>query len=159
MPLEDALVLVTRNFDAYMRGDKTVTETLGPGGVLSVSDRHPTSMQLLLNLLAENRQITSSQYDKLVKYLQDRREVQGQHEITEGVNQDSQESNSKQAELQSRIMNILNKAAVENPPPPPPPDKSQSADVAPPLLKDPSVQKALDSLLGGEMFKTMSGAV
>lgn len=158
MPLEDALILITRNFDAYMRGDKTVTETLGPGGVLSVSDRHPTSMQLLLNLLAENRQITSGQYDKLLKYLEDRREVQGRHEIVEGVSQDSQESNTKQAELQSRIMNILNKSA-ENPPPPPPPETSQSTDVAPPLLKDPSVQKALDSLLGGEMFKNISGAI
>ncbi|RZC39543.1 uncharacterized protein BDFB_003984 [Asbolus verrucosus] len=157
MPIEDALVLITRNFDAYMRGEKPSNETLGPGGVLNISDRHPTSMQLLLNLLAENRQITTVQYDKLLKYLQERRELQHQHEVAEGVDQESQESNSKQAELQSRIMNILNKAATDNPPPPP--ETLQSNDVAPPLLKDPSVQKALDSLLGGEMFKNISVAL
>ncbi|CAH1366178.1 hypothetical protein MTP99_007574 [Tenebrio molitor] len=156
MPIEDALVLITRNFDGYMRGDKTSTEILGPGGVMNVSDRHPTSMQLLLNLLAENRQISSAQYDRLLKYLQERREIQHQHEVDEGVDQDSQESNSKQAELQSRIMNILNKANDNQPPPI---ESSQSNEVAPPLLKDPSVQKALDSLLGGEMFKNISVAL
>ncbi|XP_044259145.1 nuclear receptor coactivator 5 [Tribolium madens] len=152
MPIEDALVLMTRNFDAYMRGDKTASEPT-PGAIKNVSDRHPTTMQLLLNLLAENRQLTTAQYDRLVKYLQERREIQHQHEISEGVDQESQESNSKQAELQSRIMNILNKASTETQPPPQEPTPSN--DVAPPLLKDPSVQKALDSLLGGEMFKNI----
>jgi hypothetical protein len=107
-------------------------------------------------LLAENRQISSAQYDRLLKYLQERREIQHQHEVDEGVDQDSQESNSKQAELQSRIMNILNKANDNQPPPI---ESSQSNEVAPPLLKDPSVQKALDSLLGGEMFKNISVAL
>ncbi|EEZ99461.1 nuclear receptor coactivator 5 [Tribolium castaneum] len=152
MPIEDALVLMTRNFDAYMRGDKTASEPT-PGAIKSVSDRHPTAMQLLLNLLAENRQLTTVQYDRLMKYLQERREIQHQHEVSEGVDQDSQESNSKQAELQSRIMNILNKASTEIQPPAQEPTPSN--DVAPPLLKDPSVQKALDSLLGGEMFKNI----
>lgn len=111
-----------------------------------------------MNLLAENRQITSTQYDRLLKYLQERREVQHQHEVAEGVEQTSQESDSKQAELQSRIMNILNKAASDNPRPQQS-ETQQSTDVAPPLLKDPSVQKALDSLLGGDMFKNISVAL
>jgi hypothetical protein len=53
MPIEDALVLITRNFDGYMRGDKTSTEILGPGGVMNVSDRHPTSMQVFFSLLSK----------------------------------------------------------------------------------------------------------
>lgn len=111
----------------------------------------------MINLLAENRQLTTSQYDRLIKYLQERREIQNQHEVSEGVDQDSQESNSKQAELQSRIMNILNKTVTE--PQPPPPETPPANDVAPPLLKDPSVQRALDSLLVGEMFKNISAAL
>lgn len=156
MPVEDALVLISRNFEAYMRGEQTTTEN---NGQMAVVDRHPPSMQMMLNLLAENRQLRTAQYDKLIKYLQERRELQQQHEIDEGVEQDSQDtSSSKQTELQNRIMNILNKSAdtaiptsITAPDPP-------AAPPAPtPLLKDPSVQKALDSLLLGDMFKNISG--
>jgi hypothetical protein len=58
MPIEDALVLITRNFDGYMRGDKTSTEILGPGGVMNVSDRHPTSMQVFFSLLSKRHNLT-----------------------------------------------------------------------------------------------------
>lgn len=155
MPVEDAMILISRNFEAYMRGEQSTPEN---GGQMTVADRHPPSIQMMLNLLAENRQLTTPQYDKLLKYLQERREIQCQHEIDEGIEQDSQDTGSnKQTELQNRIMNILNKSAdtpvipasITAPDPPP---------AAPtPLLKDPSVQKALDSLLLGDMFKNMSG--
>lgn len=127
---------------------------------------------MLLNLLAENRQITSTQYDKLLIYLQERRELQHKHELEEGIEQNLEESNSKQVELQSRIMNILNNktstvtAAVTAPATEVTSVVSSesavvqpTAAVAPPLLKDPSVQKALDSLLGGDMFKNIGAAV
>lgn len=112
---------------------------------------------MLFNLLAENRQITTAQYDRLLKYLEDRRKLQRQFEILEGNgNAESEgEPTSKQAELQSRIMNILNKSADDVPKPPEIPIH-QSSSGPTPLLKDPSVQKALDSLLLGDMFKTMS---
>lgn len=114
---------------------------------------------MMFNLLAENRQLSSIQYDKLIKYLEDKRELQREFEIAEGIQpQDTQESDPKQAELQNRILNILNKsndspipASITTPDPPP-----QPANQAP-ILKDPTVQKALDSLLLGDMFKNMAG--
>lgn len=40
MPLEDALILITKNFDSYMRGDK-----FGIAGV--PMERHPENMQVI----------------------------------------------------------------------------------------------------------------
>lgn len=111
---------------------------------------------MLLNLLAENRQITTAQYDRLIKYLLQRRDLQSQHEVTEGGESSLEEPLSKQAELQSRIMSILNKSSEEPLKVEPTPTKP----VAPtPLLNDPTVQKALDSLLTGDMFKSISAAM
>lgn len=112
---------------------------------------------MVLNLLAENRQLTTVQYDRIIKYLQDRRELQKQQENLESeekANENKSEiDDSKQAELQSRIMNILNKTPDESP-------KlsivSNTNTTPTPLLNDPSVQKALDSLLLGDMFKSIS---
>ncbi|KAL3285280.1 hypothetical protein HHI36_019390 [Cryptolaemus montrouzieri] len=155
MPLEDALIFITRNFESYMRGEKTPGEN---GSQMTIYDKHPNSIQLLVNMLAENRILTSVQYDKLLKYLEERRELQVQFEVSEGIEVSAENSNTKQAELQSRIMNILNKSSdvgdkmeIEQAPPPP-------SDVAgpTPLLKDPTVQRALDSLLLGDMFKNIS---
>lgn len=47
MPTEDALVLITRNFDAYMRGEKAGQNPLGTG-VNALSDRHPEAVQVKL---------------------------------------------------------------------------------------------------------------
>lgn len=46
MPIEDAFTLLTRNFDAYMRGEQLVRNTNGTG-VNNLSDRHPESIQVL----------------------------------------------------------------------------------------------------------------
>lgn len=44
MPIEDALLLITRNFDAYMRGEKTgLNPTTGIGSLI---DRHPEHIQV-----------------------------------------------------------------------------------------------------------------
>lgn len=154
MPIEDALILVQRNFEAYMRGEKAPEDPVQ----MSLADRHPIPMQMIFNLLAENRMLTTVQYDRVIKYLQERRELQHEHEVSEGVVHDSNDpSKDKQTELQSRILNILNKS---NEPPIPtsitaPEPVAQEAPT--PLLKDPSVQKALDSILSGDMFKGMAG--
>ncbi|XP_045464802.1 nuclear receptor coactivator 5 [Harmonia axyridis] len=154
MPLDDALLFLTRNFEAYMRGEKV--STTDNEGKMTIYDKHPNGIQLLLNMLAENRVLTSVQYDKVIKYLEERRELQVQFEVSEGIEVGTENQVNKQAELQNRIMNILNKSAdnskidSEQAPPPPPPSTST------PLLKDPTVQKALDSLLSGEMFKNIS---
>ncbi|CAH0548037.1 unnamed protein product [Brassicogethes aeneus] len=155
MPVEDALILITRNFEAYMRGETIPVEKPGE---MTLLDKHPVQLQMALNMLAENRHLTSSQYDKLIQYLQDRRDLQYQFEVAEGIDQESQESTSKQAELQNRIMNILNKGPDSAPIPMSITATEPAAPVeaAPtPLLKDPTVQKALDSFLG-DMFKNIS---
>lgn len=40
-----------------------------------------SAAQVLLNLLADNRQLTVLQYDRVIRYLQDKREVQLQLEL------------------------------------------------------------------------------
>ncbi|GJQ67887.1 hypothetical protein Trydic_g16647 [Trypoxylus dichotomus] len=153
MPIEDAIILLTRNFEAYMKGETFETE----GRVASLAEKHPEAMQMLLNLLAENRQLAVTQYDKVIKYLQERKELQKTYEGDED-NESKKESepDNKQAELQSRIMNILNKSASDSP-------KSSTLTTtqsgSTPLLNDPSVQKALDSLLSGDMFKSISAGI
>uniref|UniRef100_A0A1Y1MM75 Uncharacterized protein n=1 Tax=Photinus pyralis TaxID=7054 RepID=A0A1Y1MM75_PHOPY len=154
MPIEDAITLIGRNFEAYMRGEKPVS--LGTGA--SLMSRHPENIQMILNLLAENRQMTATQYDRIIKYLQDRSDLQRQFEATEGGgdNDGEPQPNSKQAELQSRIMNILNKSTDEMPKPVEPPQTPANST---PLLNDPTVQRALDSLLSGDMFKSIASGM
>lgn len=45
MPIEDALTLITRNFDAYMRGEQTGSGAQNTG-INSLSDRHPEAIQV-----------------------------------------------------------------------------------------------------------------
>lgn len=45
MPIEDAFLLITRNFDGYMRGEQMGRNSNGTG-VNSLSDRHPESIQV-----------------------------------------------------------------------------------------------------------------
>lgn len=158
MPIEDALILITRNFDAYMRGEKMIITSSGP---MSVTDRHPEAMQMLINLLAENRQLTVAQYDKLFKYLQERRDLQVLYEGGDISDVLIQPEGGKAAELQNRILNILNKSNDDSQKTPAVPvsilnSNSNEATTPAPLLNDPSVQKALDSLLSGDMFKSIS---
>ncbi|XP_018324076.1 pre-mRNA-splicing factor srp2 [Agrilus planipennis] len=151
MPIEDALKLISRNFEAYMRGDKT---NRANGTSMSLEDRHPEQIQVLFNLLAENRQLTTLQYDKILKYLEERKELQSQYENKEGIEKTIEPAvNNKAAELQNRILNILNKSGQNESPKPVGAPVETEAVTPTPLLNDPSVQKALDSLLSGEMFK------
>lgn len=79
MPLEDALVFIARSFDTYLRGERGGIGAVGSSQ--SVPDRHPEAIQTLLNLLRENRQLTVLQYDKVIKYLQEKREIQIKLEV------------------------------------------------------------------------------
>lgn len=45
MPVDDAIVLITRNFDAYMRGEK-MGPVAGSNGSGSLTDRHPEPIQV-----------------------------------------------------------------------------------------------------------------
>lgn len=172
MPLEDAIALITRNFDAYMRGEKN--STLPNIKAPPLSERHPEPIQILLNLLADNRQLTTLQYDRIIKYLQEKRELQYKQEVGDTELTLEKDESTKQAELQNRILSILNKTNT---------DSSSNAQsfstnsvfpvtnssfsslktntvqktAGPTLLHDPSVQKALDSLMQGDLLKNITG--
>ncbi|XP_050675216.1 nuclear receptor coactivator 5 [Leptidea sinapis] len=130
MPIEDALQLLSRNFHEVRRGGSSGRE----------------AVYALLGQLADGRTLTVLQYEKVIEYLQERKEQQVKLELGEPL-----ATNKTQVDLQQRILSILNdkKTNVESPPPAPVP-----APVMPParpeqnkLLNDPTVRKALDSIL------------
>lgn len=43
MPIEDALILISRNFEAYMKGEQFAPEN---AVALTLNDRHPNSVQV-----------------------------------------------------------------------------------------------------------------
>lgn len=101
MPVEDAITLIIRDFGNYKSGGRSV-----PVSSVIAKDRHPDAIQVLLNMLADNNQLTVLQYERVLKYLEIKREEQVQVELGESMG--APLSNPKQAELQSRILNILN---------------------------------------------------
>ncbi|KAH9641669.1 hypothetical protein HF086_005115 [Spodoptera exigua] len=136
MPLEDSLQLLSRNFQEVQRG--------GPSGREAV--------YALLGQLADGRTLTVLQYDKVIEYLQERREQQVKIELGEPLN--PAPANKTQVDLQQRILSILNEKKVIPPAPveQPPPAAPTPPAPAPPtpqnkLLSDPTVRKALDSIL------------
>ncbi|XP_075978599.1 nuclear receptor coactivator protein neosin isoform X2 [Anticarsia gemmatalis] len=138
MPIEDALQLLSRNFQEVQRG--------GPSGREAV--------YALLGQLADGRTLTVLQYDKVIEYLQDRRDHQVKIELGEPLNPAPATTNKTQVDLQQRILSILNdkKALSQSESAPPPPVVTPAAPASQPpaqnkLLNDPTVRKALDSIL------------
>lgn len=138
MPIEDALQLLSRNFQEVQRG--------GPSGREAV--------YALLGQLADGRSLTVLQYNKVIEYLQERRDHQVKLELGESSTAPvTATTNKTQVELQQRIMNILNDKNVQTPPPAPvvapaPVNTTTATTTAQnKLLNDPSLRKALDSIL------------
>lgn len=182
MPVEDAINLISRDFANYKAGGRSV-----PLNTPLSTERHPDAIQVLLNMLADNRQLTVLQYDRVIKYLEVKREEQVQVELGDVKDLPATTltvNDPKQAELQSRILNILNSnksnssapapspvpAPTPTPAPVPPANwgtastnvtsasttSTTTTGVSPsPLLNDPTVQKALDSLLQGNLLKSI----
>lgn len=125
MPVEDAIDLISRDFTNYKSGGRSV-----PLNTPLASERHPDAIQVLLNMLADNHQLTVLQYDRVIKYLDIKREEQVQVELGDTkdlpVTTSLAVNDPKQAELQTRILNILNNSktsastTVEPSPVPPP---------------------------------------
>ncbi|XP_012224887.2 nuclear receptor coactivator 5 isoform X2 [Linepithema humile] len=183
MPVEDAINLISRDFTNYKAGGRSV-----PLNTPLANERHPDAIQVLLNMLADNHQLTVLQYDRVIKYLDMKREEQVQVELGDVKDLPvttplTPVNDPKQAELQTRILNILNNSKTSTsttvePSPVPPPTlaptpvppanwgtasntatsstTTTSTGVSPsPLLNDPTVQKALDSLLQGNLLKNI----
>lgn len=170
MPVEDALNFIVGNYQQKLRCDKAgiavpSAVSITPASELAppLSERHPDQIQVLLNLLANNRPLTVLQYDRIIQYLEERRNLQRKVEIGDDANDirlnpikiaSANKGPDPEEELQKKIMSILNKPSImapepTRPAPPrqatPPPVQAQSSN----LLHDPKVQKALDSLLMG----------
>lgn len=184
MPVQDALDMLSVDFQniSQLRFPGQTGNRMMPTAVEitptsayaapPLNTRHPDSIQTLVNLLADNRPITVLQYDRVIKYLQDRREFQLKAEIGDAPpDVPITPLVDPEVELQRKIMDILNKpsittssAAKPAAPPPvvvepviaaPKPVMRPSGSTAgsqPKLLNDPKVQKALDSLLSGSLF-------
>ncbi|XP_068618339.1 nuclear receptor coactivator 5 [Battus philenor] len=131
MPLEDALQLLSRNFQEVQHGGSSGRE----------------AVYALLGQLADGRSLTVLQYDKVIEYLQDRKEHQIKLELGEPLA--STTTNSKaQTELQQRIMSILNeKKALPPKESSPIPTVTSAQGAQQKLLNDPTLKKALDSIL------------
>ena len=67
----------------------------------------------MFTLLADCRQLTALQYDRVIKYLQERRDSQLKLELGDSSGIDIG-LDFKKNELQNRIMSILNKAPINS---------------------------------------------
>ena len=91
MPLDDALSLVARSFEKFLQAEKekvaalssgtaaatTVTDPVVPSVASHVGPVSflppPKEISYLLNLLADNRQLTADELDKVIAYLKERK--------------------------------------------------------------------------------------
>uniref|UniRef100_A0A1Q3F265 Putative nuclear receptor coactivator 5 n=1 Tax=Culex tarsalis TaxID=7177 RepID=A0A1Q3F265_CULTA len=126
MPTEDAIAFICKDFEDRLRAEqqeKSKFRPMGGGSATrapSLQDKHPEPIQNMLNLLANNRQLTVLQYDRLIKYLGERKELQIKYELGEDVDPASVTSRllpdkskeQTEKELQRKIMDILNKPSI-----------------------------------------------
>lgn len=156
MPLEDALTLIFRNFQHLCQGENgDIIGDVDESPYASIplaNSRNPDSVQHLINLLADNRTLTVLQIDCLLKYLQERREIQYKFELGD-PNIDvsaadaktgslpNNESDSKlepiteqpkvdaEKEIEKKLLEIMSKPSIPNLPKPEPvkasPEKKQ----------------------------------
>ncbi|XP_060802689.1 nuclear receptor coactivator 5 [Amyelois transitella] len=131
IPLEDALQLLSRNFQEVQRGGPASRE----------------AVYALLGQLADGRTLTVMQYEKVIEYLQERKEQQVKIELGEPLN--TAPTSKTQVDLQQRILSILNdkKVLSKAEPAPAPAPVPAPAPAQNKLLNDPTVRKALDSIL------------
>lgn len=186
MPLDDALTLIFRNYQHLCQGENG--DIIGDShespyaNIPMANTRNSDSIQHLINLLADNRTLTVLQLDCLLKYLQERRESQYKFELgdagtdvcTDAIVSPNADAETKpemtddsavskpdaEAEIQKKLMEILNKPSIPNIKPEPvkvttekkPQPSTSNADSnrrqQPNLLAtDPKLRNVLDSLL------------
>jgi len=163
MPLEDAIKFIYKDF---CNKTKRITHNVY---------QHPDAMQSLLKTLADNRSLTVLQYDHIIKYLAQRREVQRKAEIGEDAEEveflDTNASGYKQTkaptaslasmsmgppaaanpkdDLQKKILEILNKKPVVQQKveaKPKPMTSSEKELLKLKLLGDPKIKMAMGAL-------------
>uniref|UniRef100_A0A1A9UVU4 RRM domain-containing protein n=1 Tax=Glossina austeni TaxID=7395 RepID=A0A1A9UVU4_GLOAU len=177
MPVDDAIKLIDEDFRKSQRsktqqriiaaGNSTTLHLPQPVPIIPavasyvvppLKERHPDAIQTLLDLLADNLPLTVVQYDRIIKYLQERRELQMKVELGDAVEEVNTNVPDPEIELQKKILNILNKPSVAE----------THYDLLYPslqavkedarlleLLKDIRVQKALDALIDTNLLSTV----
>lgn len=179
MPVEDAIKFIAENFREKMNRDAaasttsipTTTQSLPITPIVSGSlkDKHPDSIQSLLLLLTENRMLTVLQYDKIIKYLTERRELQMKVELgdEDAIQErteilEAQKKQQEEQDLHQKILSILNKpsitgnSATESKPPLALDNPHRESTIK--LLQDPKVQKALDTVLKSTLLQSLDVA-
>lgn len=132
MPSDDALMFICKDFEEKVREEQEKAAkyraSMGPAGPHmmygspQLSDKHPEAIQNMLSLLANNRQLTVLQYERLIKYLTERKELQIKYELGEDTDSTSasqllagKSKAESEKELQKKIMDILNKPSIVPP--------------------------------------------
>ncbi|XP_053676329.1 nuclear receptor coactivator 5 [Anopheles nili] len=144
-------------------------------------DKHPEAIQNMINSLAANRSLTVLQYERLIKYLTERKELQIRLELGDDVDTNTASSlippnvipnvavpktkQESEKELQKKILDIMNKPSIigivkastgydssaNNE------NKLDNSHLPTSfLLHDPKVQRALDSLLQNQLFSNVN---
>ncbi|XP_011195781.1 uncharacterized protein LOC105220911 [Zeugodacus cucurbitae] len=167
MPVDDAIMLISKDFRQKMANDvmkKTAFPLTLPKALPVVNmcnpmqdERHPSAIQTLLNLLSDNMSLTVLQYDRIIKYLQERREHQVKIELGDAADIATKVPDPE-IELQKRILDIMNKPSVAETHYNllyPTLEAVRSDYRAMELLKDVRVQKALESLMDSSLVGTV----
>uniref|UniRef100_A0A182T8M4 RRM domain-containing protein n=1 Tax=Anopheles maculatus TaxID=74869 RepID=A0A182T8M4_9DIPT len=196
MPTDDAINFVVKNFNDKKRHELTphslssyhhaTSSVVSPPSqpvalhaeTSQSQEKHPEAIQNMINLLAANRPLTVLQYERLIKYLTERKELQIRLELGEDVDTTTASAlippiipaapaktkQETERELQKKILDIMNKPSIigvakstvsteniSN-------DSSRmNMNVLPTsrLLHDPKVQRALDSLLQSQLLSNV----
>lgn len=154
MPLDDAIALIATDFRSKKQRDALNASQLHPN-----QSRHPDPMQQLIDMLADNRQLTGLQYECIIKYLEEQREQQLKLELGEANALAKLQAPDPEMELQKRILSVMNKPSVTE----------ISCEIMYPtfevaradnrlmeLLKDSRVMSALESLYNSDLTETVS---
>ena len=145
MPLDDAMALLVKHFEQSV--EMKSKSGAGPG------DNHPGDIVAVLDIMRENRPLSVLEFDKLIKYLCARRTQMLKMEYGDAVPASLARPpigppvdpavKMKQEELQNKIAAILDGQKELFPSVRPEPEP------LPPTPINPSLQKAIDSLLTG----------
>ncbi|XP_018783241.1 PREDICTED: nuclear polyadenylated RNA-binding protein 3 [Bactrocera latifrons] len=167
MPVDDAIMLISKDFRQKMANDVMKKASFAaslPKPMTGVNmgnpmqeDRHPSAIQTLLNLLSDNMPLTVLQYDRIIKYLQERREHQVKIELGDAADIGTKVPDPE-IELQKRILDIMNKPSVAETHYKllyPTLEAVRSDYRAMDLLKDVRVQKALETLMDSNLVGTV----
>ena len=74
MPLEDALELLACTFQRCRGGGRPDEHLPAPVEAAARPEPHPASVQPLIDVLHANRPLSVMEYDRLIRYLTDRRD-------------------------------------------------------------------------------------